>query len=163
MVCHPSRTFPPWEPEQEPQNRLSLLLTAKPYHFLPLNHDPLLLYWLGRGWWCLGFMHVLLLCMSKVCLLLMLLPWFGGLYVCPVAHPWPLMVQTVFWFLTPYGLLLSKVGSWLIVGFSFLNLFFVPFVVLLPFLPHYSTILVVVLFDPCLLGLFWASCMFFFQ
>ena len=31
VVCHPSKTFPLKEPEQEPQNRLSLLPTARPY------------------------------------------------------------------------------------------------------------------------------------
>ena len=36
-VCHPSRTFPPKEPKQEPQNRFSPLPTAKPY---PLTFDP---------------------------------------------------------------------------------------------------------------------------
>ena len=42
-VCHPSRTFPPKELEQEPQNRFSPLSTARPCHLLPLTHDPLLL------------------------------------------------------------------------------------------------------------------------
>ena len=41
-VCHPSRTFPPKKPEQEPQNRFSPLSTARPCHLLPLTHDPLL-------------------------------------------------------------------------------------------------------------------------
>ena len=40
VVCHLSRTSPPKESEHEPQNRLSLLPTAKPYPLLPLTHDP---------------------------------------------------------------------------------------------------------------------------
>ena len=40
VVCHPSRIFSPKEPEQEPQNRLSPLPTAKPYPLLPLTYDP---------------------------------------------------------------------------------------------------------------------------
>ena len=50
VVCHPSRTFALKEFEQEPQNRLSLLPTARSYPLLPLTHDPLPLYWLGTGW-----------------------------------------------------------------------------------------------------------------
>ena len=42
-VCHPNRTFPPKEPEQEPLNRISPLPITRPYPFLPLTHDPLLL------------------------------------------------------------------------------------------------------------------------
>ena len=37
VVCHPSRTFPPKELEQEPQNRFSSLPTVRPY---PLTSDP---------------------------------------------------------------------------------------------------------------------------
>ena len=61
------------------------------------------------------------------------------------------------------GLLLSRVGPCLIVGFPLFSPFFAPSIILLPFLPCHSAISAVVLFDPCLLGLFWASCMFFFQ
>ena len=50
VVYHPIRTSPPKEYEWEPQNRLSLLPTTRPYPFLPLAHDPPLLYWLGIGW-----------------------------------------------------------------------------------------------------------------
>ena len=52
------------------------------------------------------------------------------------------------------GLLLSKARSYLIMGFSPFSLFFTSSVVLLPFLPYHSAIPVVVLFNPCLLGLF---------
>ena len=70
VVSHPSRTLPPKEYEQEPQNRPSLLPTTKPYPLLPLTHDPPLLYWLGTSWRYLGFAHASLLCTSKACLLL---------------------------------------------------------------------------------------------
>ena len=40
VVCHPSRTFLPKEPERKPQNRLSPLPTTKPYPLLPLTLDP---------------------------------------------------------------------------------------------------------------------------
>ena len=45
-------------------------------------------------------------------------------------------------------------------GFSFSNSFFTPFVSLLAFLSFHSVIPTVLLFDSCLLGLFWAYCMF---
>ena len=47
VVCHPSRTFPPKEPEWEPQNRLSSLPTTRPYSLLPLTHNPPLLVLAG--------------------------------------------------------------------------------------------------------------------
>ena len=59
------------------------------------------------------------------------------------------------------GLLLSRVGPCLIMGFPLFSPFFTSFVILLPFLPCHSAIPTVVLFNPCLLGLFWAYCMFF--
>ena len=61
------------------------------------------------------------------------------------------------------GLLLSRVRPCLIVGFHLFSPSSAPSVVLLPFLPYHSTIPVVVLFNLCLLGLFWACCMFFSQ
>ena len=85
------RTFPPKEFEREPQNRLPLLPTARSYPLLPLTYGPSLLYWMGTGWWRLSLVRVPLLCMSKACLLLMHLPWFGGSFVHYVAHPWPLV------------------------------------------------------------------------
>ena len=48
-------------------------------------------------------------------------------------------------------------------GFSLLNPLFAHSINLLAFLPCYSVISVVVLFDPCLLGLFWAYYMLFFH
>ena len=59
------------------------------------------------------------------------------------------------------GLPLSRVGPCLIMGFPLFSPFFASFVILLPFLPCHSAIPTVVLFNPCLLGLFWAYCMFF--
>ena len=50
VVCHLNKISPPKEFERELQNRFSLLPTARPYPFLPLIHDPPLLYWLGTGW-----------------------------------------------------------------------------------------------------------------
>ena len=67
-----------------------------------------------------------------------------------------------FWAFVLYGLLLSWVGPCLIVGFSLFNPFFAPFVGLLAFLPCHYVILTMVLFDPCLLGFFWACCMLSF-
>ena len=57
VVCHFSKTSPQKEYEREPKNRLSFLPIAKSYSILPLTHDPLLLYWLGIGWQCLGFVR----------------------------------------------------------------------------------------------------------
>ena len=51
--------------------------------------------------------------------------------------------------------------TWLWAFFPFSSLF-APSVGLLVFLPHHSTVPTVVLFDLCLLGLFWACCMLFF-
>ena len=48
-------------------------------------------------------------------------------------------------------------------GFAFLNPLLAPSVNLLAFLPCHSVIPAVVLFDPYLLGLFWACCMLFFH
>ena len=47
----------------------------------------------------------------------------------------------------------------LIVGFSFSSPFFALFEGLLALLPYHSIIPAVLLFDSCLLGFFWASCM----
>ena len=52
------------------------------------------------------------------------------------------------------SLLFSRAGPCLIMGFPLFNPFFAPSVVLLPFLPYHSTVPTMVLFDPCLLGLF---------
>ena len=38
VVCHPSKTSPVKESEREPQSKLSLLPTTRPYPLLPLTH-----------------------------------------------------------------------------------------------------------------------------
>ena len=61
------------------------------------------------------------------------------------------------------GLLLSRAGPCLIVGFSIFSPFFAPSIILLSFLPYHFAIPAVVLFDLCLLCLFWAYCKFLSQ
>ena len=56
-----------------------LLLTARPYPFLPLTHGPPLLYWLGTSGWCLSLMHAPVPYVSIACLLFTRLPWPRGL------------------------------------------------------------------------------------
>ena len=152
VVSHPNKILPLKEFKQEPQNRLFLLLTAIPYPLLPLTYDPLLLYWLGTSWWCLDLARAPVLCTFKACPLLMHLPWSGGSSVHFTAHPWPFTVWTAFWFLISLWLAVLKGRALFAYGLFFLQP--TPFVVLLPFLPCYSTIPVVVSFDPSLLGLF---------
>ena len=154
VVSHPSRTLPSKESEQEPQNRLSLLPTAKPYPLLPLTHDPPLLYWLGTSWWCLGFARAPLLCTSKACLLLMCLSWFGGPSVHFAAHSWSLMAWTIFWFPILYGLLPLGARLCLIVGFSSFSLLFCSFCNLATISVMPLAIPAMMLFNLCLLGLF---------
>ena len=66
-------------------------------------------------------------------------------------------------FLFFIGLLLSRARPYLIVGFPLFSPFFTHSVILLSFLSYHSAIPAVVLFDSCLLGLFWAYCLFFSQ
>ena len=95
-------------------------------------------------------MRAPLLCVSKACLLLMHLPWPGGLSVHSAAHSWPFVA---------YDLLSSWAGSCLIVGFSLFNSFFAHSVDLLAFLPCHYVIPAMVLLGLCLLCFFWACCM----
>ena len=87
VVCHPSRTSPPKESEQESQNKLSLL--PPPNHtfsFLrPMTHHSYIGWVQVGGAWALHMLHFP--CMSKACLLLMCLPWSEGSSVHFVAHP----------------------------------------------------------------------------
>ena len=85
------------------------------------------LYWLGTGYWCLDLARAPLLCMSKTCLLLMHLPWFGGSFAHSTAHLWLLMVWAIFWFPILYGLLPLGAGLCLIVGSSSFSLLFYSF------------------------------------
>ena len=78
------------------------------------------------------------------------------------AHSWPLMAWTGFWAFILYGLLPSRAGPCLIMGFSLFNPLFASFVDLLAFLPCHSVIPAVVSFGSCLLGLFQACCMLSF-
>ena len=61
------------------------------------------------------------------------------------------------------GLLLSRAGPCLILGFPLFSPFFAPFVILLPFLSYLIAVPTVVLFDLCLLSLYLAGCMFISQ
>lgn len=154
VVCHPSRMYPPKEPEQEPQNRFSPLPTARP---CPLTSDPWpnhLLYWLGTSWWCLSLARASLLCISEICLLLTRPPWSRDLFAHLAAHPWFLMAWTIFWLLILQNLLLSGLGFCLAMGFSSFGPLPYSFLQSLCVLPYCSAIPTVVLFDPSLLDLF---------
>ena len=123
-VCHPNRTFPPKEPEQEPQNRFSPLPIARP---CPLTSNPWphhVLYWLGTCWWCLGLALASFLCMFKACMLLMRLPWSRGLSAHFASHFWLLMAWAVFWSPTFYALLPLGAGLCRIMGFPSFSLLF---------------------------------------
>ena len=61
------------------------------------------------------------------------------------------------------SLLLSRAEPCLIVGFPSFSSFFAPSVILLPFWSYHFAVPAMVLFDQCLLGLFWACCMFISQ
>ena len=154
MVCHLSRTFSLKEPEHEPQNGLSLLPIARPYPFLPLTHDPPLLYWLGTGWWCLGFVRAPLHARLKL---------VRCSYVCHGLEARQcilLLILNLLWheLFSDFSFLMACLSQ----GMDFVWLWdflssaysFAPSVVLLPFLSCFFTIPVVVLFDPSLLGLF---------
>lgn len=149
VVCHPSRTFLPKKPEQEPQNRFFPLITTKP---CPLTSDPWLhgvLYWLGIGWWCLSLALASFLCMSKIYLLLMRSPWSKGSSTQSIAHPWLLFSDFSFF----YGLLPLGAGLYLMVGFAF----FQPTLLLLlfPAIPFYYSYCDVIWPNPT--GPLWAS------
>ena len=82
--------FPQKSLSGNPRIGFPLLSTARPYPLLPLTHGPLLLYWLGTGWWCLSFVRAPLLCVSIAGL-----PWSEGLSIHSGARSWPLMVWMV--------------------------------------------------------------------
>ena len=101
---------------------------------------------------CVLHFHV---CLKLVCCLCVCIAWRP---VCAFCYP----------LLTFYGVkrflsLHSRAGPCLIVGFSLFSPLFAPFVNLLAFLPCHSVIPAMLLFDLCLLGLFWAYCMLFFH
>ena len=102
VVCHPSKTLPQKSPSRNLEIGLSPLPTAKPCLFTSDPWPHRVLYWLGTGWWSLGLARASLPCMSKICLLLMRLPWL----VCTVCHPF----LTIFWF--PFPLWLALPRDW---------------------------------------------------
>ena len=69
------------------------------------------------------------------------------------------------YFLIFHSLWLASFKGWALLdyGLSLFSLLFAPSVNLQPFLPCYFVIPDVVLFDPCLLGLFWVCCILFFH
>ena len=154
MVCHPSRIFPPKEFEREPQNRLSHFPHRQTKPSLTSDPWPPLLYWLGTSWWCLNLVCAPLPCVSIACLLLMRLSWLEDSFMHSATCSWPLVAWMSLWAFVLYVSLPSWAGPYLIVGFSFSNKFFTPSVGLLALLPYHFVILVVILFDLCLLGLF---------
>ena len=113
------------------------------------------LYWLDTGWWCLSLMSAPIPCVSMACLLLMRLPWLDGLSVHFAACSWPLVAWMFPWAFVLYVLPPSWARPCLIVSYSFSNPSFSPFVGLLALFPCHSVILVVLLYDSCLLGSFW--------
>ena len=73
----PAGHFPQKSPRRNLKIGFSPLPIAKP---CPLTSDPWphrVLYWLGTGWWGLGLARASLPCMSKICMLLMCLPWLA--------------------------------------------------------------------------------------
>ena len=154
-VCHPNRTFPPKEPEQEPQNRFSSLLTSRPF---PLTSDP----WPTTSY--IGWVHVggawalrvldFCLCPKPTCCSCIRR---GGLSAHPANHPWLLIAWVVYW--SFILLWLAALWGW---AFFYYGLFLIQpillfFSIVLHFLPYHSATLVVMLFDPSLLGLFGSA------
>ena len=84
---------------------------------------------------------------------LYILPLILNILWCELSYDFPFYI----------GFLLSRAKPYLIVGFPLFSPFFTPSIILLSLLPCHSTIPTVVLFNLCLLGLFWAYCMLFSQ
>ena len=111
VVCHPSRIFSPKEPEQEPQNRLSSLPTAKPYPLLPLTYDPPLPI-LARYKLMVPGSHV---CFTFfACYLCICRDLEIGLYVlsCTFGFLWRGLFSDLPFFMTCFFWGLGLVGSW---------------------------------------------------
>ena len=98
----PAGHFPQKSSSRNLRIGFSSLLTAKPCPFTFDTWPHRVLYWLGTGLWCLGLAHASLPYMSKICLLLMCLPWLA----CTVGHPF----FTIFWF--PFLLWLALLRGW---------------------------------------------------
>ena len=163
VVCHPNGTSLPKEFECEPLNRL---LLSPLYQTIPsLTSNPWPITSILAGYRlvvpgpcpCSTFMYIQSLSIAHAFAMIWRL-------ICLFAtHPWPLMAWTIFWSSILYGLLPSRAGPCLIAGFSLFSPLFAPSINLQPFMPCYSVIPAVVLFDSCLLGLFWACCVLFFH
>ena len=112
IVSHPRRTPPRKSLSRNFQNRFfpsphhqtmpSESLTPRPHHAL---------YWLCIGWWCLGLARAFIPYVSKICLLPIRLPWFGG----SLSVFFDLLCGLLFVFS-----LLSGVELYLIMGLTFL-------------------------------------------
>ena len=126
-----------------------------------MTHHPCIGWVQVGGAWALCVLHFhvrqKLVCWSCVChgleVYLCILPLILDLLWCELFFDSPFSI----------GLLLSRAGLCLIVGFSLFSPFFAPSIILLPFLPYHYVVPAMVLFDSCLLGLFWACCMFISQ
>ena len=162
MVCHPNRTFPPKESEQEPQKSLSKNPRIG-FPFSPLLDHALLPLTYDLTTSCIGMVqasdvqalrvlhfHICskfaccscVRCGLEACLHI-LLPILGFLWREPF-----------FGFSFSRACPLRGLGFCLIVSFSSFNPHSCSFLQSLRFLPHRFTIPAVVLFDPSLLGLF---------
>ena len=121
----------------------SALPTAKP---CPLTSNPWshrVLYWLGTGWWGLGLACAFLPCMSKICLLLIRLPWLACIVCCPFL--------TILWF--PFPLWLAPLRGWVLLDSGLCVSSAHPFSCYY-LLPYDSIIPAVKSFASILLGLF---------
>ena len=96
------------------------------------------------------------------CLLFMRLPWPEGSFAHSATRSWPLVAWMSLWAFILYVLLLSWAGPCLIVGFSFSNPVLTLFVSHLILLPCHPVILAMLLFNLCLMSLFWACYMLSF-
>ena len=120
------------------------------------------LYWLGTSWWCLGLACALLLCMSKICLLLMRLLQPGGFFAHFAAYPWLLMAWATFWFLILYGPLPLRLGfAWLWAFLLSAHSFALFYSFAFPAALFCHSCYVVIWPKPA--RLLWACCLFFSQ
>ena len=129
MACHPSRTFLPKEPEQEPQN---MFFPSPHRQTMPSDPWPTTSYigWVqASGAWVSRVLHLLHPP-------LMHLPCSGDWSLRSTMHFWLLMAWVVFWFAILYDLLLLGIGPCWIMGLPSLGLFCVHSVALLAFFYH---------------------------
>ena len=139
-------------PQKSPRKNLKIGFPLSLPQPCPLTSDPwphYVLYWLGTNWWDLSLAHASLPCASKICLMLIRLPWL----VCTVCHSF----LTIFWFLFPLWLALFGAGPCLMVGFAFSSAH--PSCYYL--LPYHSIVPAAKLFCFKLAGPFWDCHLFF--